>query len=185
MKPPHRKLLRKCVAAEKAVRVGGGSGARERSRDKRGVCIAVRGPRAARRAGMAAGVRKTTPVEDRRCGCVRPGINVWQAVGRSPTGHRAGPTSRELQAVLQGRLCVDGAADGAAARGSEGETLEGGEAALLGLGFRSGSGFGLGVRVRVRVRDRVGVIPRGRRASTRGAREARPHITRPGRRGTL
>ena len=54
--------------------------------------------------------------------------------------------------MLQGRLCVDGAADGAAARGSEGETLEGGEAALLGfiglgsgLGSGSGSGSGSGL----------------------------------------
>ena len=45
--------------------------------------------------------------------------------------------------MLQGRLCVDGAADGAAARGSEGEALEGGEAALLGfIGLGSGSGSG-------------------------------------------
>ena len=51
--------------------------------------------------------------------------------------------------MLQGCLCVDGAADGAAARGSEGETLEGGEAALLRLWLGSGSGLGLGLVVRV------------------------------------
>ena len=59
--------------------------------------------------------------------------------------------------MLQGRLRVDGTADGAAARGSEGETLEGGEAALLRLWLGSGSGLGLGLVVRVRVRVRSGL----------------------------
>ena len=56
---------------------------------------------------------------------------------------------------------------------------------IRGFGVLGFWGFGVRVAVRVGVRVRVGVIPRGRRASTRGAREARPHITRPGRRGTL
>ena len=49
MKPPNRNLLRKCVAAEKALRVGGDQRwvGREKSREHRG-------PE----------VRKRTPVED-------------------------------------------------------------------------------------------------------------------------